>query len=97
MEVDVIILPKDGSKQELQLEMKQTIKNVFKKLYLDVQDEDFQFDLEGEIVEIKYQLSSKNANMVFVKFECEYTPAKSAKVLDYTGRTQKRLEYCNYI
>lgn len=82
MEVDVIVLPKDGSKQELQLEMKQTIKNVFKKLYLDVQDEDFQFDLDGEIVEIKYQLSSKNANMVFVKFECEYTPAKSAKVLD---------------
>ena len=31
MEVDVIILPKDGSKQELQLGMKQAIKNVFKK------------------------------------------------------------------
>ena len=82
MEVDVIILPKDGSKQELQLGMKQAIKNVFKKLYLDVQDEGFQFDLDGECVEINYQLSSRNTNMVFVKFECEYTPAKSAKVLD---------------
>lgn len=82
MEVDVIILPKDGSKQELQLGMKQAIKNVFKKLYLDVQDEGFRFELDGECVEINYQLSSRNTNMVFVKFECEYTPARLAKVLD---------------
>lgn len=82
MEVDVIILPKDDSKQELQLEMKQEIKNIFKKLYFDVQDECFQFDLDGECVKINYQLSSKNSNMVFVKFECEYTPAKSARILD---------------
>lgn len=82
MEVDVIILPKDDSKQELQLEMKQEIKNIFKKLYFDVQDECFQFDLDGECVKINYQLSSKNSNMVFVKFECEYTPAKSTRILD---------------
>lgn len=82
MEVDVIILPKDGSKQELQLGMKQAIKNIFEKLYNILQDESFQFDLDGECVNVKYQLSSKNANMVFVKFECEYTPAKAARVLD---------------
>lgn len=82
MEVDVIILLKDGSKQELQLGVKQAIKNVFKKLYVDVQDEVFKFDLDGEDVEVQYHLSSKNDTMVFVKFECEYTPAKSAKVLD---------------
>lgn len=82
MEVDIIILPKDGGKQELQLGMKQAIKKVFMKLYENVQDECFQFDLDGESVSIKYQLSSKNANMVFIKFECEYTPAKSARVLD---------------
>lgn len=82
MEVDVIILLKDGSKQELQLRIKQAIKNVFKNLYVDVQDEVFKFDLDGEDVEVQYHLSSKNDTMVFVKFECEYTPAKSAKVLD---------------
>lgn len=82
MEVDVIILPKEGSKYKLQLGMKQTIRNVFKKIYSDVKDESFQFDLDGEYVEIKYQLSSKNANMLFAKFECKYTPVKSAKVLD---------------
>lgn len=82
MEVDVIILPKDGNKQELQLGMKKAINNVFEKLYIDVQDECFKFDLDGESVNVKYQLSSKNANMVFVKFECEYTSAKSARVLD---------------
>lgn len=81
MEVDVIILPKDGSKQELQLGMKQAIKNVFKKLYLDVQDEGLRFELDGECVEINYQLPSRNTNMVFVKFECEYTPARSARLL----------------
>ena len=82
MEVDIIILPKEGSKQKLQLGMKHTIRNVFKKIYSDVKDESFQFDLDGEYVEIKYQLSSKNANMLFTKFECKYTPVKSAKVLD---------------
>lgn len=59
MEVDVIILSKEGSKYKLQLGMKQTIRNVFKKIYSDVKDESFQFDLDGEYVEIKYQLSSK--------------------------------------
>lgn len=82
MEVDIIVLPKDGSKQKLQMGMKQAVKNVFKKLYNNLQDENFEFDLIEECVTVKYQLSTKNANMVFVKFECEYTPAKSARVLD---------------
>lgn len=82
MEVDIIVLPKDGSKQKLQMGMKQAVKNVFKKLYNNLQDENFEFDLNEECVNVKYQLSTKNANMVFVKFECEYTPAKSARVLD---------------
>lgn len=82
MEVDIIVLPKDGSKQKLQMGMKQEVKNVFKKLYNNLQDENFEFDLNEECVTVKYQLSTKNANMVFVKFECEYTPAKSARVLD---------------
>ena len=82
MEVDIIVLPKDGSKQKLQMGMKQAVKNVFKKLYNNLQDENFEFDLNEECVTVKYQLSTKNANMVFVKFECEYTPAKSARVLD---------------
>lgn len=83
MEVDVIILPKDNSKEKLQQGMKRAIKNVLNKLYNNLQDESFQYDLAGECVNIKYQLSSPNANMIFVKFECEYTPTKSAKVLDY--------------
>ena len=78
MEVDVIILSKEGSKYKLQLGMKQTIRNVFKKIYSDVKDESFQFDLDGEYVEIKYQLSSKNDNLLLANFECIYSPVKSA-------------------
>ncbi|MGN0340779.1 MAG: hypothetical protein ACI4D0_09810 [Lachnospira sp.] len=82
MEVDVIILPKEGNKQELQFGMKQAIIYVFKKIYDNVQNDYFQLDSDGEKVNIKYQLSSKNDKMVFAKFQCEYTPSKSAKALD---------------
>ena len=93
-------LSSDVSKQKLQMGMKQAVKNVFKKLYNNLQDENFEFDLNEECVNVKYQLSTKNANMVFVKFECEYTSAKSARVLDccinklIQGEHRK---YCNYI
>lgn len=50
MEVDIIVLPKDGSKQKLQMGMKQAVKNVFKKLYNNLQDENFEFDLNEECV-----------------------------------------------
>ena len=59
MEVDVIILSKEGSKYKLQLGMKQTIRNVFKKIYSDVKDESFQFDLDGEYVKLNISCRQK--------------------------------------
>ena len=82
MDVDLIILPKGGETKSLHLGIKHQIETVFTKLYEDVEDDKIHFDLLGEKVSISYKLSSKTANMLFVKFTSDYTPAKSAKVMD---------------
>lgn len=79
MEVDLIILSKEDN---LELGMKRQIERIFKKLYSDVHDSSFMLDVNGKACLIKYQLSAKISNMLFVKYICDCTPAKAAKVMD---------------
>ena len=82
MEVDLIILPKDSDPKALHLGIKHQIVRIFEKLYSDVGESSFSLDVKGEPAIISYKLSSKTANMLFVKLTCNCTLAKSAKIMD---------------
>lgn len=82
MEVDLIILPKESDPQVIKLGMQRQIKSIFNKLYNKVDDNCIMFEINGEVVEITYQFSAKTTNMLFVKFTCNYTPMKAAKIID---------------
>jgi len=79
MEVNMIILPKNNS--DINLEMKKQIKQLFEKLFNNVNDSAFEINLDNN-VKIEYKISSKEKNMVFLKLSCNETPAKAAKYLD---------------
>lgn len=75
----MIILPKNNS--DIDLEMKKQIKQLFEKLFNNVNDSFFEINLDNN-GEIEYKISSKEKNMVFLKLSCNETPAKAAKYLD---------------
>lgn len=81
--MDLIVLPKESNPAMSGLEMKRQIKGVFEQLYSNVHEDCFTFGMNNEAVLITYQLSAKTANMLFIKFTCDYTPAKAARVMDF--------------
>ena len=100
MEVDLIILPKKNS--DINLGMKRQIRQLFEKLFNDVNDSSFLINIDDN-VEIQYKISSKEKNMVFLKLSCDGTSVKAAKYLDFAtnrliqGGTQENLEYSHII
>lgn len=79
MEVNLIILPKKNS--DINLGMKRQIRQLFEKLFNDVNDSSFLINIDDN-VEIQYKISSKEKNMVFLKLSCDGTSVKAAKYLD---------------
>lgn len=100
MEVNLIILPKKNS--DINLGMKRQIRQLFEKLFNDVNDSSFLINIDDN-VEIQYKISSKEKNMVFLKLSCDGTSVKAAKYLDFAtnrliqGGTQENLEYSHII
>lgn len=82
MELDIIILPKRGNEVQTQLELRQKLIAIFKKIYEDVQKNILQVDINGEKVDVNYKISTKSDNMLFVKLWCKYTLVKEAEILD---------------
>lgn len=82
MELDIIILPKSRNEVQTQLELKQKLIEVFKKIYEDVQKNILQIYIDGEKVDVNYRISTKSNSMLFVKLWCKYTPVKEARILD---------------
>lgn len=80
MEVNLIILPKKNS--DINLGMKRQIRQLFEKLFNDVNDSSFLINIDDN-VEIQYKISSKEKNMVFLKLSCDGTSVKAAKYLDF--------------
>lgn len=80
MEVNLIILPKKNS--DINLGMKRQIRQLFEKLFNDVNDSSFLINIDDN-VEIQYKISSKEKNMFFLKLSCDGTPVKAAKYLDF--------------
>ena len=76
MEVNLIILPKKNS--DINLGMKRQIRQLFEKLFNDVNDSSFLINIDDN-VEIQYKISSKEKNMVFLKLSCDGTSVKAAK------------------
>ena len=62
MEVNLIILPKKNS--DINLGMKRQIRQLFEKLFNDVNDSSFLINIDDN-VEIQYKISSKEKNIVF--------------------------------
>lgn len=75
----MIILPKNNS--DINLGMKKQIKQLFEKLFINVNDSSFEISLDNN-GKTEYKISSKEKNMIFLKLSCNETPAKAAKYLD---------------
>lgn len=82
MEIDLILLPKAQHEETLHLGIKKQIHRIFESIYNDVTDSSFSLELNGIEEIVSYRISAKTENTLFVKFICDNTPAKSAKILD---------------
>lgn len=63
MEVNLIILPKKNS--DINLGMKRQIRQLFEKLFNDVNDSSFLINIDDN-VEIQYKISSKEKNNIII-------------------------------
>ena len=90
MEVNLIILPKKNS--DINLGMKRQIRQLFEKLFNDVNDSSFLINIDDN-VEIQYKISSKEKNMVFLKLSCDGTSVKAILIVQlidlFKGNTGK--------
>ncbi|MGN0482322.1 MAG: hypothetical protein ACI4HI_02100 [Lachnospiraceae bacterium] len=90
MEANLIILLKHVENNSSDMELKDSVKKTFGELYENVSDDEIIVCPRKKSFTIKYKLSSKKSNMLFLKLSCNESASKSAEALSYViGSFQK--------
>lgn len=87
MEANLIILSKHTKKNTLDVGFKGRVKQSFGELYDEVTDTDLKVTPNKQTLVIRYKLSSKKSNMLFLKLSCDASDSKSAEAISYVIST----------
>ena len=83
MEANLIILSKAIEDKQLDIGLKDHVKKALSNIYTDVTDNMFKVQPRNDEFDIRYKMSSKSSDMLFLKLSCDNSPSKAAEAISY--------------